>query len=93
MKIKKSSAVKAGSCMKHNCKCDHKKEAMNHIQAAMDALSLVENDPVCEDSIANLSVVFLDLCPCDETGTLDEVTFPESVDDVPTLTNEGMVSE
>ena len=83
MKITKT-AVKAGCCGK----CDHKKSALTHIQAAMDELALVENDPVCVDSIANLSVVLVDLSPmiCEDDDYSDASSMG-------TFTNEGMVEQ
>lgn len=87
MKITKKP-VSAGCCGK----CDHRKTALTHIQAAMDELALVEDDPVCQDSIANLSVVFIDLCPCDgpvESESVD-LSFSDP-ENMKTVSDEGMV--
>lgn len=72
MKIRKS--VKASCC---DDQPDYKQEALSYIKAAMDCLALVPDDDVCKDSIANLSVVLIDLSdvPVDvETqGTFEHV--------------------
>lgn len=87
MKITKK-AVSASCCGK----CDHRKTALTHIQAAMDELALVEDDPVCQDSIANLSVVFIDLCPCDDVDVSNSVdpSFSDA-DNMKTVSDEGMI--
>lgn len=86
MKITKKP-VSAGCCGK----CDHRKTALTHIQAAMDELALVEDDPVCQDSIANLSVVFIDLLP--RNGFVESRVDPSFSDpeNMKTVSDEGMV--
>ena len=83
MKIKKTS-VNSSTC----CTCDHKKLAMDYIRSAMDELALVEDDQISSDSIANLSVVLVDLMPCETSSTCN---VPENADDMGTFTNDGMV--
>lgn len=89
MKITRKSSVSAGCCGK----CDHRKTALTHIQAAMDELAMVDDDPVCQDSIANLSVVFIDLCPCDNSDEYNNTVDPSfsDVDNMKTVSDEGMI--
>ena len=85
VKITKKQVTAGSDCCG---KCNHKQSAISHIKAAMDELALVDNDPVCQDSIANLSVVFIDLCPCKDESDTD---VPDTVDSMGTFTKEGMV--
>lgn len=48
-------------------------EAIHSIKAAIDCLSQFPNDQVCRDSIANLSVVLVDLTPCDNLKNCDDI--------------------
>lgn len=59
MRITKSKSVKACSVVSNS---NAKQDAVKHIKAAMDCLAM-ESDDVSKDSIANLSVVMIDLCP------------------------------
>ena len=70
MKITKKTAVSASTCCGGS---DARKDAMCHIKKAMDCLALVEGDPICCDSIANLSVVLIDLCPEGEVESVLDV--------------------
>ena len=74
MKITKSKSVKACSTVKSNPKQD----AIKHIKAAMDCLAM-ESDNVSKDSIANLSVVMIDLCPQGVCDTSECSTVPGAV--------------
>ena len=60
----KKSQVKANdlTCMApDNCGWDAKSEAIACIKSAVDYLTQCADEPVCKESIANLSVVLLDL--------------------------------
>lgn len=52
------------------CSTDHTDKACSYIRSAMAELALCDNSDVCRDSIANLSVVLLDLCPEDAVTNL-----------------------
>ena len=47
-----------GSCEN---KPNYKEEALSYIRSAMECLALVPDDEVCQDSIANLGFVLVDL--------------------------------
>lgn len=90
MRIRKT--VKAGC----NCNCKRKnpkEKAIHHIKHAMECLALVENDSVCSESIANLSVVLLDLCDdaCDAVEIQDDSLRTQNADNMGTFTDEGQV--
>lgn len=86
MKITKKS-VKASEecCQAQECP---KKRASDAIKSAIEILTECPDDPICRDSIANLSVVILDLAPepcppcpeCEpELGTEDPMPGVEEV--------------
>lgn len=58
--IKKTKSVKACTS-ENNDVCFSKSEACKYIKDAMECLAHCTNDEVCAESIANLSVVLLDL--------------------------------
>ena len=95
MKITKKTNIKSniGITPGLKCGCENTREcAIKHIKKAMEALAQNCDDAICKDSIANLSVVLLDLCP-EKDVIIEE---PEEVEALPSgepehLTNEGMV--
>lgn len=58
--IKKTKSVKACTSQ-NNDVCFNKSEACKYIKDAMECLAYCTDDKVCAESIANLSVVLLDL--------------------------------
>ena len=58
--IKKTKSVKACTAQ-NNDVCFNKSEARKYIKDAMECLAHCTTDEVCAESIANLSVVLLDL--------------------------------
>lgn len=73
MKIKK--VVKSSKDCNTVSSCSgtsSKDRAINSIKAAIDCLSEFPDDKVCRDSIANLSVVLVDLTPCEDPERCNE---------------------
>lgn len=67
--IKKTKSVKACTS-ENNDACFGKSEACKYIKDAMECLAHCTNDSVCAESIANLSVVLLDLTDESECNLL-----------------------
>lgn len=74
MKITKKP-VKA--CTEFDCSIDNKSKAISHIKAAMECLAEVSDDPICMESIGNLTVVLVDLTPdalcCEDNATEEPI--------------------
>lgn len=65
MKITKKNVKASEECPEAMDICP-KEQAACYIKSAIEALTECPDDPICRDSIANLSVVILDLTPTPE---------------------------